>query len=79
MIIEKRIKLKDSIYLLGVEVKYTKNKTLSKKDNTYFDNGDFSLLIDFVENNYQNNCIYDEEVCYMNDIIYMIDFHLLVI
>ena len=73
MIIEKRIRLKNSIYLLGVEVKYKKNGTLSKKDNTYFDIGDFSLLIDFIENNYQNNCIYDEKVFYMDNIIYLYD------
>ncbi len=73
MVIEKRIKLKNSIYLLGVEVKYQKNGILSKKDNTYFDIGDFSLLINFIENNYQNNCIYDEKVCYMDNIIYLYD------
>ncbi len=73
MIIERRIKLKNSIYLLGVEVKYKTNGILQKKDNTYFDIGDFNILINFIEDNYQNDCIYDEKVCYMNDIIYLYD------
>ena len=73
MIIEKRIKLKNDIYLLGVELKYQKDGALSKKDNTYFDSGDFSLLIEYVEKNYQEDCIYDKKISYMNDIIYLYD------
>lgn len=73
MIIEKRIKIKDVNYLLGIEIKYGKNGILIKKDNTYFDLGDFSEMISYVENNYDYNCVYDKKVCYMNDIIYLYD------
>lgn len=73
MIIEKKIKIKDSIYLLGVEIKYKKDGTLAKKDKSYFDIGDFGLLIDYVENNYQDDYIYDDKIYYMNDIIYLYD------
>ena len=73
MVIEKRIKIKDVNYLLGIEVKYNKNGFLVKKDNTYFDVGDFSIMISCVESNYDSDCIYDKKVYYMNDIIYLYD------
>lgn len=73
MVIEKRIKIKDVDYLLGIEVKYDKNGILVKKDNTYFDIGDFNKVISCVESNYDSNCIYDKKVYYMNDIIYLYD------
>ena len=73
MVIEKRIKIKDVNYLLGIEVKYDKNGILVKKDNTYFDIGDFNKVISYVESNYDSNCIYDKKVYYMNDIIYLYD------
>ena len=73
MVIEKRIKIKDANYLLGIEVKYDKNCILVKKDNTYFDIGDFNKVISYVESNYDSNCIYDKKVYYMNDIIYLYD------
>lgn len=73
MVIEKRIKIKDVNYLLGIEVKYDKNGILVKKDNTYFDIGDFNKVISYVESNYDSDCIYDKKVYYMNDIIYLYD------
>ena len=73
MVIEKRIKIKDVNYLLGIEVKYNKNGILVKKDNTYFDLGDFNKVISCVESNYDSDCIYDKKVYYMNDIIYLYD------
>ena len=73
MVIEKRIKIKDVNYLLGIEVKYDKNGILVKKDNTYFDIGDFNKVISCVESNYDSDCIYDKKVYYMNDIIYLYD------
>lgn len=73
MVIEKRIKIKDVNYLLGIEVKYNKNGILVKKDNTYFDIGDFNKVISCVESNYDSDCIYDKKVYYMNDIIYLYD------
>ena len=73
MVIEKRIKIKDVNYLLGIEVKYNKNGILVKKDNTYFDIGDFNKVISCVESNYDSDCIYDKRVYYMNDIIYLYD------
>ena len=62
MVIEKRIKIKDVNYLLGIEVKYDKNGILVKKDNTYFDIGDFNKVISYVESNYDSDCIYDKNV-----------------
>ena len=73
MVIEKRIKIKDVNYLLGIEVKYDKSGILVKKDNTYFDVGDFNKVISCVESNYDSDCIYDKKVYYMNDIIYLYD------
>ena len=73
MVIEKRIKIKDVNYLLSIEVKYNKNGILGKKDNTYFDIGDFNKVISCVESNYDSDCIYDKRVYYMNDIIYLYD------
>ena len=73
MVIEKRIKIKDVNYLLGIEVKYDKSGILVKKDNTYFDVGDFNKVISWVESNYDSDCIYDKKVYYMNDIIYLYD------
>lgn len=73
MVIERRIRLKDDTYLIGIKVKYTKKGCLSKTDNTYFDLGDLSSLIEYVENNYQDDCLYDDNIPYMNDIIYLYD------
>lgn len=73
MVIEKRIKLKNDIYLLGIEVKYKNNGSLVKKDDTYFDSGDFGLLIAYVEDNYQDDMVHDNNIYYMNDIIYLYD------
>lgn len=72
MVIEKRIKLGNSVFLLGVEIRYRKH-SLVKKDGTYFDMGDFSTLISDVENNYQGSLDYDKNIGYMNDIIYLYD------
>lgn len=72
MVIEKRIKLGNAVFLLGVEIRYRKH-SLVKKDGTYFDMGDFSALILDVENNYQGSLDYDKNIGYMNDIIYLYD------
>ena len=72
MVIEKRIKLGNAVFLLGVEIRYRK-QSLVKKDGTYFDMGDFSALILDVENNYQGSLDYDKNIGYMNDIIYLYD------
>ncbi len=72
MVIEKRIKLGNSVFLLGVEIRYRK-QSLVKKDGTYFDMGDFSTLILDVEKNYQGSLDYDKNIGYMNDIIYLYD------
>ena len=72
MVIEKRIKLGNAVFLLGVEIRYRK-QSLVKKDGTYFDMGDFSTLILDVENNYQGSLDYDKNIGYMNDIIYLYD------
>ncbi len=72
MVIEKRIKLGNSVFLLGVEIRYRKH-SLVKKDGTYFDMGDFSALILDIEKNYQGSLDYDKNIGYMNDIIYLYD------
>ena len=72
MVIEKRIKLGNSVFLLGVEIRYRK-QSLVKKDGTYFDMGDFSALILDIEKNYQGSLDYDKNIGYMNDIIYLYD------
>lgn len=72
MVIEKRIKLGNAVFLLGVEIRYRK-QSLVKKDGTYFDMGDFSALILDIEKNYQGSLDYDKNIGYMNDIIYLYD------
>ncbi len=73
MTIEKRIKIDNRYYYLGIEVKYDDSGFLIKKDDSYFDMGDFSILIEDFEKNYDKSIVYDKKVGYMNDIIYLYD------
>jgi len=73
MIIERRIKINDSNYLLGVKLKYNNKGHLVRDDGSYFDLGDFNLMIEYVEKHYQKGLIYDKSTIYMNDIIYLYD------
>ena len=76
MVIEKRIRINDKEYHLGIKLKYDKAKTLTKFDGSFFDMGDLSRMIDYVETNYEKESkkfIYDNDVSYMNDVIYLYD------
>ena len=73
MIIERRIRINEIDYYIGIELKYGIKKNLQKKDGSYFDPGDLSHLIKNVEENFQQNCDYDKDITYMNDIIYIYD------
>ncbi|MBE6158623.1 MAG: hypothetical protein E7159_02210 [Firmicutes bacterium] len=73
MTIEKRIKINDRYYFLGIELKYDDNGFLVKKDGSYFDMGDLGILIHDFEDSYDKSIVYDKNVGYMNDIIYLYD------
>ncbi len=45
MIIERRVKINNVNYFLGIEVKYNNNDGLVRKNNDYFDCGDLTKLI----------------------------------
>lgn len=75
MIFERRIRINERDYYLGVELKYD-NKLLVKSDGSYFDMGDFNIMIDYVEKSYEEESkkfIYDKENPAMNNTIYLYD------
>ena len=74
MTVERKVHIHDRDFYLGVELKYGKNKFLYKTNSTGFDMGDLGVMIDYVENTYEKESkemIYDSDVSYMNDIIYL--------
>lgn len=71
MIIERNIKINKINYLLGIEINYKDNGSLCKKDGSYFDLGDLSLMIEYVEKNYNKSVLYDKNITFMNNIIYL--------
>lgn len=81
MRIEKRIKLENNIYYVVVDVEYKINESgittlfLKNYKENYFDNGNFTLLIEKIENNYkfEEALKYDSDIGYMADIIYIYD------
>ena len=73
MIIERRIKINNVNYFLGIEVKYNNNGGLVRKNNDYFDCGDLTKLISQVEKEYEKSYIYEKNISYMNDVIYLYD------
>ena len=76
MIFERRISISNRNYYLGVELKYENGKLLTKLNGSYFDMGDFSIMIDCVEKSYEKESkklIYDKENPAMNNIIYLYD------
>lgn len=73
MIIERKITINKIDYYLGFKVKYNNRGKISKIDNTYFDLGDISTMINYIQNNYNETEKYDNQVQYMNDIIYLYD------
>ena len=83
MYIEKLIRLRSINYYIRVEVEYQKNEKnnnipnlkLVKYKSNYYDGGDFSTLLEEIEKNYtfEKTKIYDENISYMADVIYLYD------
>ena len=83
MYIEKRVKLGDVNYYIRVELHYeksTKNNgipdlKLTNYKNSHYDGGNFSLLLEKLAKNYTSEKakVYDENISYMADIIYLYD------
>ena len=76
MLIERRLRINDRNYFLGIELKYNKNGALIKSDNSCFDMGDLGVMIDFFETELKKEGIkdvYDNRIAYMNDVIYLYD------
>ena len=76
MTLERKIRINNRDYFLGIELKYVNNKTLIQTNGNNFDMGDLSILIQDVESNYDiesKEIIYDKDISYMNDIIYLYD------
>lgn len=76
MTFERKIRINNRDYLLGIELKYIKDKILIQTNGNNFDMGDLSIMIDDVEVNYNHESkeiIYDKDISYMNDIIYLYD------
>ncbi len=73
MTIERKIRINNNDYLLGFKLKYNNEGFLTKLDDSYFDLGDLSILIDSFEKSYDANIKYDQNTKYMNDIIYLYD------
>lgn len=81
MYIEKRIKLRNNIYYVRVDVEYKKGKsgmvTLHTKNykDDYYDGGDFSILIETIEKSYSAEKAkqYDEQIGFMADVMYIYD------
>ena len=81
MTIEKRIKLKNNIYYIVIEVEYKINRhnitelCLKNYNDDYYDGGDFSILIDRIEKSYEYEKAseYDSEIGLMGDVLYLYD------
>lgn len=77
MTIERKINLNKNIYYILLDTEYKKNKDnittikLTNYKDTYFDCGDISLLIKKIEQNYNENKKYDNNISFMSDIIYI--------
>ena len=76
MTFERKIRINNRDFFLGIELKYIKDKNLIQANGNNFDMGDLSIMIQDVELNYQKESkeiIYDKEIPYMNDIVYLYD------
>lgn len=76
MTFERKIRINNRDFFLGIELKYIKDKKLIQANGNNFDMGDLSIMIQDVESNYQKESkeiIYDKEIPYMNDVIYLYD------
>lgn len=80
MTIEKRVNLDNNIYYIVVEVKYKFDNIrtrlcLENYLDDYYDGGDFSILVEKIEKNYNKDkaSCYDKEIGFMADILYIYD------
>ena len=81
MIVEKRLKLRDTIYYVLVEVEYRKNEygtvklCMKNYKDSYYDGGDFSILCKEIEKGYteEKALKYDNWTWYMTDVLYIYD------
>lgn len=81
MYIENRIKLRNNIYYVRVEIEYKKNKNdltrlcIKNYKDTYFDCGDFSILIEKIERSYTEEKAkkYDQHILLLSDVLYIYD------
>ena len=76
MTFERKIRIDNRDFFLGVELKYIKDKILIQTNGNNFDMGDLRIMIQEVESNYKKESkemIYDKDISYMNDIIYLYD------
>lgn len=81
MEISKKIKLNNNIYWIIVEVEYKMHEqgfpylVLNNSKDNYCDSGDFTRLIERVEESYSVDKakMYDEDISYMGDILFIYD------
>ena len=76
MTLDRKIRINNRDYFLGVELKYIEDRVLIQTNGNNFDMGDLSIMIEDVETNYERESkkiIYDKDISYMNDIIYLYD------
>ncbi len=75
MTIERKIRINNRDYFLGVELKYIKDKILIQTNGNDFDMGDLSIMIETFEEELKESDImlYDDLAWYMNDILYLYD------
>lgn len=79
MVIEKKLKLRDTIYYVLVEVEYRKKENgsislcMKNYKDSYYDGGDFSILLEEVEKGYteEKALKYDKWAWFMTDILYI--------
>jgi len=81
MKINKRIKLKDKNYYISIDCEYNMandghaNLELKNYKDKYYDSGDLSILIEEIENNYNDSTYrkYDERSWFITDCLYIYD------
>ena len=76
MTFERKIRINNRNFYLGIELKYGKDNLLTKINGVYFDMGDLSIMIDDFETNYNKESkkfIYVKSEPLMNDVIYLYD------
>lgn len=82
MVVSKKIKLNDNIYYIIIDLEYRKKDTVTKlylkdfhDDYYYDDDGDFTILIKKIENNYSYELSknYDKHINFMGNVLYIYD------